>query len=156
MSLEATKELVRRLVEEDLTPGDPAVADEIIADDFVDHTNQPGLQHGRESHKQVVALFHAAFPDVTWTIEDMVAEGDKVAARIPMRATHRGEFFGIPPTGRQVNISGTHILRIANGRIAEHWGNNDDLGLMQQLGIVAALEQADRKSTRLNSSHANI
>ncbi len=142
MSLDANKALVRRLIEEDLNRGDPAVADEIVAEDFVDHTNPPGLQHGRESHKQIVALFHAAFPDVTWTIEDMLAEGDKVVIRAPMRATHQGEFFGIPPTGKQVSISGIHILRIANGKIAEHWGNNDDLGLLQQLGVVPTLEQA--------------
>jgi steroid delta-isomerase-like uncharacterized protein len=140
MSLESNKALVRRLIEEDLNHGNPMVADEIVAEDFVDHTNPPGLQHGRESHKQVVALFHSAFPDVTWTIEEMIAEGDKVVIRAPMRATHRGEFFGIPPTGKQVSISGIHILRIANGKIAEHWGNNDDLGLLQQLGVVPAFE----------------
>src|SRR3712207_4150465 len=117
MSLEANKALVRRLVEADLNRGDSAASDEIVAGDFVADTNPPGLQHGRESHNRVVALFHAAFPDVTWTIEDMIAEGDKVVIRIPMRATHRGEFFGIPPTQKQVSISGIHILRIANGMI---------------------------------------
>lgn len=134
MSAEQNKMLVRRLLEEDVSRGDEAVADEIIAPDFFDHTNPPGMQHGIEGHKAIVRLFRAAFPDQWWHIEDMVAEGDKVVARVLFRATHNGDFFGIPPTGKQVEMSGIHILRIAGGKIAEHWGNNDDLGLMRQLG----------------------
>jgi steroid delta-isomerase-like uncharacterized protein len=144
MSLEEeNKALTRRLFDEDLNEADQTtrfrVADEIVADDYVDHTNPPGLQHGLESHKQVVTIFRAAFPDVTWIIEDLVAEEDKVAMRAIMRGTHKGDFFGMPPTGKQVMVSGIQILRIANGKIAEHWGNNDDLGLMQQLGIAPIL-----------------
>jgi steroid delta-isomerase-like uncharacterized protein len=139
MSLEQNKALVRRLVEEDLNGGNPAAADEIVAVDFVDHTNPPGLQYGLESHKQIVAIFRTAFPDVTWTIEDMIAEGDKVAVRLPMRGTHHGKFFGIPPTGKQVTVTGIHVLRVADGKIAEHWGNNNDLGLMQQLGVAPVM-----------------
>jgi steroid delta-isomerase-like uncharacterized protein len=133
---EENKILVRLLLEDDISKGDVAVAERIIAPDFYDHTNPPGMQHGLEGHKAIVALFRAAFPDQWWQIEDLIAEGDRVVARTTMRGTHLGDFFGIPPTGRQVTVSGMHILRIAGGRIAEHWGTNDDLGLMRQLGAI--------------------
>lgn len=94
------------------------------------------MQHGLEGHNAIVALFRAAFPDQWWQIEDLIAEGDRVVARTTMTGTHRGDFFGIPATGRAVTLSGVHIMRIADGRIAEHWGNNDDLGLMRQLGAI--------------------
>jgi steroid delta-isomerase-like uncharacterized protein len=136
MSLEDNKQLVRRLIYEDINRGDQAVAAEIIAPDFVDHTNPPGMQHGLEGHNAIVAIFNSAFSDFSFEIEEMIAEGDMVAIRVVMRGTHTGELFGIPPTGRRVTASGTHFLRIANGKIAEHWGTNDDLGLMQQLGTI--------------------
>jgi steroid delta-isomerase-like uncharacterized protein len=142
MSTEQNKQLMRRLLEDDISKGDLSVADEIISPDFVDHTNPPGMQHGIDGHKQIFTLFRNAFPDVEWHIEEMVAEGDKVVARTTMRGTHQGDFFGIPPTGKAVILPGIHILRIVNGKIVEHWGNNDDLGLMQQLGVVPAPEQA--------------
>jgi steroid delta-isomerase-like uncharacterized protein len=133
---EQNKALVRRLLIDDISAGDPAVAAEIIHPDFVDHTNPPGMQHGLTGHNAIVALFKASFPDMQWRITEMVAEGDRVVARTTMEATHAGDFFGIPPTGKRVSVDGIHILRIADGRIAEHWGNNDDLGLMRQLGVI--------------------
>ena len=133
---EQNKALVRLLLEDDISKGNVAVAEQIIAPDFYDHTNPPGMQHGIEGHKAIVALFRAAFPDQWWHIEELIAEGDRVVARTTMRGTHLGDFFGIPATGRPVTLSGVHILRIAGGKIAEHWGNNDDLGLMRQLGVV--------------------
>src|SRR5437588_6854138 len=140
MSLEQNKALVRRLFEEDLNEADPAarsrVADEIVAVDFVDHTNPPELQYGLESHKQIVNILRASFPDLYWECEEPIAEGDKVAMRVTMHGTHQGEFFGIPPTGKQITVSGIHIMRYANGKLVEHWGNNDDLGMMQQLGVA--------------------
>ncbi len=134
--LEQNKALVRRLLEDDISRGNRAVAAEIIAPDFVDHTNPPGMQHGLEGHNAIVDLFRAAFPDQWWQIEDLIAEGDRVVARTTMTGTHRGDFFGLPATGRSVRVSGVHVMRIANGQIAEHWGNNDDLGLMRQLGAI--------------------
>jgi steroid delta-isomerase-like uncharacterized protein len=133
---EQNKALVRLLLEDDISKGDVAVAEQIIAPDFYDHTNPPGMQRGIEGHKAIVSLFRAAFPDQWWHIEDLLAEGDRVVARTTMRGTHLGDFFGVPATGRQVTLGGIHILRIAGGKIAEHWGNNDDLGLMRQLGLV--------------------
>ena len=134
--IDRTKALVRRLMEEDISRGDEAVAEAIIHPDFFDHTNPPGMQHGLEGHNAIVRLFRGVFPDLEWHIDDLIAEGDRVVARTTMRGTQRGDFFGIPPTGNVVEMTGIHILRIADGRIIEHWGNNDDLGLMRQLGAI--------------------
>jgi steroid delta-isomerase-like uncharacterized protein len=134
VSTEQNKALVRRLMEEDISRGDEAVAEVIIHRDFVDHTNPPGMQHGIDGHKAIVRLFRTVFPDLEWRIDDLIAEDDKVVARTTMQGTHQGEFFGIPPTGKRVEMTGVHIMRIADGRIIEHWGSNDDLGLMRQLG----------------------
>jgi predicted ester cyclase len=136
MSLEANKEVVRRMFEEDLNTDNRDAAYDFFNEDFVDHTNPPHLKYGIEGHKEIARIFHAAFPDVKWTIVDMIAEGDKVVARLYYRATHTGDFFGIAPTGKSVQVNGTHVLRIANGKISEHWGNDDDLSFMRQLGVV--------------------
>ena len=141
MSAEHNKAIVRRLMEEDISQGNLAVADEIIDPAFFDHTNPPGMQHGIQGHKAIVTLFRASFPDLQWQIDDMLADGDKVVVRTTMRGTQLGEFFGLPPTGKHVVVSGMHLLRLANGKIVEHWGNNDDLGLMQQLGESPAPTQ---------------
>jgi steroid delta-isomerase-like uncharacterized protein len=142
VSVERNKALVRRLMEEDISHGDEAVADAIIHPDFVDHTNPPGMQHGIEGHKAVVRLFRSVFPDLEWRIDDLIAEGDKVVARTTMRGTQQGAFFGLPPTGKAVEMTGVHVMRIADRRIAEHWGSNDDLGLMRQLGVLPGATEA--------------
>jgi len=134
--IEHHKTLVRQLLEDDISRGDEAMAQRIIHPEFVDHTNPPGMQHGLAGHLAIVRLFRAAFPDQWWQIEDVIAEGDKVVARTTMTGTHQGDFFGIPPTGRSVTLSGVHIMRIADGQVIEHWGSNDDLGLMRQLGVI--------------------
>ena len=136
MSLETNKDIVRRMFEEDLNTDDRDAADQFFTTDFVDHTNPPHLKYGIESHKEIARIFHAAFLDVKWTVESAIAEGDRVAVQLVYRATHTGDFFGIPATDKAVEVRGTHILRIADGKIAEHWGNDDDLGLMRQLGVV--------------------
>ena len=142
MSEAANKDLVRRLLHEDISQGNEAVAAAIIHPGFVDHTNPPGMQHGLDGHTAIVRLFRAAFPDQWWHIEDLIAEGDRVVARTTMTGTQTGEFFGIPPTGRPVRVTGVHVMRIADDKIAEHWGNNDDLGLMRQLGVIPAPGEA--------------
>jgi steroid delta-isomerase-like uncharacterized protein len=134
--IERNKALVQRLMKEDISQGDEAAAEAIIHPDFFDHTNPPGMQHGLEGHKAIVRLFRSIFPDLDWRIDDLIAEGDKVVARTTMRGTQQADFFGIPPTGRTVEMTGIHVLRIADGRIVEHWGINDDLGLMRQLGAI--------------------
>ena len=130
------KSLARQLLEDDISRGDEAVAERIIHPDFVDHTNPPGMQHGLAGHTAIVRLFRTAFPDQWWQIEDLIVEGDKIVARTTMTGTHQGDFFGIPPTGRSVTLTGVHIMRVADGRVIEHWGSNDDLGMMRQLGVI--------------------
>jgi steroid delta-isomerase-like uncharacterized protein len=135
MSTEDNKALVRRLLEAGQS-GNWVLLAEVMAEDVLDHYAFPGQAPGLEGVKQGFEMFRAAFPDLQITIEDMIAEGDKVASRLRVRGTHQGEFFGIPPTGRQVSISAIHIHRIAGGKVREHWGNNDDLGLLQQFGVI--------------------
>jgi steroid delta-isomerase-like uncharacterized protein len=136
MTVAENKEIVRRLFEEDISGGSVAAAAEIIHPDFFDHTNPPGMQRGLEGHNAVVSLFRGVFPDLTWAVDDLIAEGDKVVARTTMTGTQLGDFFGIPASGKSVSMTGVHIVRIADGKIIEHWGSNDDLGLMRQLGAI--------------------
>ena len=110
--------------------------DEFIAADFLSHSAPPGLDPGVEGVKQMANIFFHAFPDLAGAVEDVVAEEDKVAVRFSGTGTHKGEFFGIPPTGKAIKITGMNIFRIADGKIVEHWNNADDLGLMQQLGVI--------------------
>ena len=137
MSAEENKALFRRLVDEFINTGNEAVADEVMTPDFVEH-EELGGPPTREGVKQFFAMFRAAFPDLRVTIEDMIAEGDKVVARLTMRGTHQGEFLGIPPTGKQVTMGVIDIVRVADGKAVEHWGISDQLGLMQQLGAIPA------------------
>jgi steroid delta-isomerase-like uncharacterized protein len=142
MSTEQNKAIVRRFFEEVGNQGNVAAAGEIFAADVVDHTAPPGQAPGLEGVKHNLAIFRTAFPDVHLTIEDMLAEGDRVVARYTAHATHTGEFFGIPATGKQVVVTGISLSRIAGGKIVEQWGNQDDLGMLQQLGVVPPPGQA--------------
>lgn len=135
-TVQANKALVLRMVEEEFNQG-ADIAGEIIHPDFFDHTNPPGMQAGIAGHQAIVNLFRASFPDMHWTAEDVIAENDKVVVRLRLRATQTGDFFGIPASGARVEIGGVHILRIADGLLAEHWGANDDLLLMRQLGAIS-------------------
>ncbi|MCB9456428.1 MAG: ester cyclase [Anaerolineaceae bacterium] len=136
MPLEANKQLIRRMFAEDLNTKNREAGQLFFTADFIDHTNPPELQHGIDGHNRLVALLHAAFPDIHYTIDDIFAEADRVCVRVTLHGTHEGDFFGIPPTGKHVMVGGTHILRIRDGKIAEHWGNNDDLSMMHQLGAM--------------------
>src|SRR6266516_2389300 len=125
MSTEDNKALSRRLFQEFWDQKNLAVADELLAANHVDHTpgSPPGLPPGPEGLKQFAAVYFTAFPDLRITIDDLVAEGDKVVTRWTTRATHQGDLMGIPPTGKQVTITGITIDRIAGGKIAETWTN---------------------------------
>jgi steroid delta-isomerase-like uncharacterized protein len=110
--------------------------DEVVASDMTDHDPDPGQATGLEGVKQLLSSLHSAFPDYHVDVEDMVAEEDKVVARLSTSGTHQGEFMGIAPTGNRVEVSGIEILRIAEGKIVELWANFDDLGRMRQLGAI--------------------
>jgi predicted ester cyclase len=137
MSTEENKKIIRRLYEE-TNKGNLAAMDEFFASNLVDHNppSIPGLAPGLEGVKQSFAIFYNATPDGYHTIEDMIAEGDKVVVRITARGTHTGDLFGIPPTSKQLMMTGIAIYRIAGGRIVERWSEQDKLGLMQQLGVI--------------------
>ncbi|MCL4871066.1 MAG: ester cyclase [Anaerolineae bacterium] len=137
MSTEAKKAIIRRYFDELWSQGNLVVASELIASDYAVHDpGTPGRQGGIEGEKQAANLYRTAFPDLHFTIESEVAEGDSVMVRWHSRGTHLGELMGLPPTGRQANPTGISVFRLVNGRIAEHWCNWDTLGLMQQLGLI--------------------
>ena len=135
MSTETNKAVVRRVFEEGINQGNLAVYDEIIAPNYVNH-NFPTPATGAEGFKQVVGLFVAGFPDLRVTLEEVLAEGDEVATRGYFSGTHRGEFNGIPATGKKVQVSYSDIWRLENGRLVENWVQMDMMGMLQQLGVV--------------------
>ena len=145
MSTEATKELVRKWVDEVLNRRDvseQSPAYQLVASDFVGHfPGQPPIE-GLEAYRQFGSLYFSAFPDLQIIPEDLTAEGDKVTMRYGWRGTHKGELMGIPPTGKQVTTWGISILRVANGKIAEQWDSFDNLGMLQQLGVIPVPGQA--------------
>ena len=142
MSAEENKALVRRFVDEVQSAGNTDAIDEICSPEFVNHSAPPGVPSNCEGVKQLTAMFRQAFPDSYFTVEDMMAEGDKVATRKTFHGTHQDEFMGIPPTGRRVNMGLIDIVRIVDGRVVEHWSMGDNLGMMQQLGGTA--QQGER------------
>jgi len=141
MSTEENKAIGRRLAEEFVLKGNLAVADEICATDFVNHSPDLGTMPDREGLKQYVSMMLSAFPDYHGTVEHLIAEGDKVVVGGTFTGTHKGEIMGIPPTGKQITASAISILRIAGGKVVERWNITDRLGVMQQLGVIPTLEQ---------------
>ena len=109
---------------------------EVVAEDFLTPRMMPGMPHGLEGARRIHQATLLGMPDWHTEIEDLIAEGDKVVARITMTGTHIGDFFGIPATGKKISFSGIYIVRIANGKIVEHWGEEDSVGLLQQLGAM--------------------
>jgi steroid delta-isomerase-like uncharacterized protein len=133
---EENKALVRRMVEEAQSRGNVEAEDEFLAENVVDHSAFPGFAPTREGVKQLFSLFHTAFEDFHATIHDQVGEGRKVATRKTLHGTHRGEFLGVPPTGKRATIEVTDILYVEEGRITDHWTVVNQLGLMRQLGVI--------------------
>ena len=136
MSTEQNKILARRWLEEVINRMNLAAVDELFATNLVDRAVPPGLAPDIESLKQLVSAYFNAFPDLQVTIEDTIAEGDKVMTPLTWRGTHRGELMGMPPTGKQVAFSGMESYRIADGKIVEIWAYSDNLGMFQQLGVI--------------------
>ena len=141
---EENKAVVRRVVDELWSRGKIELIDELFAPDYRDRSAglPPGVAPDREGQKQFVQAFRGAFPDMVGTVEDEIAAGDKVVIRWTAEATHQGEFFGIPATGKRIAISGTSIYRIAGGQVAEEWTQADMLGLMTQLGAIPEMATA--------------
>jgi steroid delta-isomerase-like uncharacterized protein len=141
---EANKDVIRRLFGE-IDRGNVDVVEEFYAPDYVDHTPSPTRQQaaGRDGVARTLALFQHAFPDTRHTIEELLSEGDKVVARVSARATHTGELFGHPPTGKVVTLTGITIYRVVDGRIAERWAEHG-VGVLEQLGIAVPESGFDR------------
>ena len=144
MSTESNKAIARRFLEEVFGQGKLAVADEIVAPDHVDRGPGalPGVPHGPEGSKMLVTGYRNAFPDIHFTIDEQIAEGDKVVTRWTGHATHKGELAGIPATGKSATVTGMGVDRIVNGKIVESWGIFDQFGMMQQLGVIPVASQA--------------
>ncbi len=137
MSTEENKEVVRRVIEEGTNRRNLAVFDELVSPSFVDH--ESGSQSGgSEGEKKLLISVTQAFPDWRWDIQEMLTIDDKVITRYVARGTHRGEFMGAAPTGKEVSLTGINIVRLEGGKIVESWGNSDQLGWMRQLGVVPA------------------
>lgn len=135
MSTEENKTIVRRAIEE-LNRGNLAAIDELYTPDFVSHDPANPQVRSREEYKQWITGLSAAFPDLHFTLDDILAEGDKVAYRITLRATQSGSWRGAAPTGKAINVTATEIARLRDGKFAEAWANSDALGLVQQLGLM--------------------
>ena len=138
MSAEENKRISRRVAEEVFSRGKVDLVDELVAENFVNHdpAAPPDLPPGREGLKALARFYKSAFPDAQITVEDQVAEGDRVVTRYSARGTHEGDFAGMPATGKQVTGTGITIDRIEGGKIVESWNQFDQLGLLQQLGGV--------------------
>lgn len=133
MSVEGNKAIVRRLYEEFFNNGDLAIADELVAPDYVNHSAPSGAEPGPKGVKQRGANLRLAFPDLCTSIEDIIAEGDRVVVRVASRGTHQGTYLGVPPSGRRVMSAGVDIFVIRGGKLVEAWGFFDELGLLHQL-----------------------
>jgi predicted ester cyclase len=145
---EQNKALYRRFVEEGFRKKNPRAAEkaieQYISPNCVDHAAPPGTPTGIEGAKQTIGAFLAAFPDVEITLDDLIAEGDKVVARFTARGTHKGAMMGMAPTGKRVTVTAIDIVRISQGKIVEHWESMDQLGMMQQLGVIPPPGQGAR------------
>lgn len=137
-TIEENKAVYRRFIQVAFNEGRLDKLSELLAPDYTFRDAPPGTPPGHEAIKQVVTMFRAAFPDLHITIEDQLAEGDKVCSRAITRGTHRGAIFGIPPTGKTILMRGITVVRIDDGRVAESWVSNDVMGLMNQLRAGAA------------------
>jgi predicted ester cyclase len=133
---EANKALVRRFVDEVYNQHKIQTAGKYITVTSVDHMTPPGGPTGLEGFKKGVEALQSAFPDGHVTINDLIAESDKVVIRSTFQGTQKGELMGVAPTGKTVTVTAIDIVRVKGGKMVEHWGNQDDLGLMRQIGAI--------------------
>jgi len=139
VSLERHKAVVRKAIEA-INEQDLSLLDDLAAPNYFDHTDQQGL----EQHRQSLAMFFKGFPDSHWTIEDIIAERDKVWARVTYTGTHTGEYLGFAPTGKKISYKSVTIKRIVNGKMVEGWTVNDMLDFLKQLGVIEPTEKGKR------------
>jgi len=139
MTLEENKTIVRRWIEA-YNKRNLDLFDEFIAPDYVDHTNKVG----REGLKQLFDMGLKGFPDWHETIEDIIAEGDKVWVRLAYTGTHTGEFMGLPPTGKKITSKAVDIYRIVNGKLAEYWNVTDNINIFKQIGAIEITEKGKK------------
>jgi steroid delta-isomerase-like uncharacterized protein len=135
----SNKALVTEFIDAVFTKGDLDAVDRYLSPGFVNHDPFPGFALDREGMRQTAQVFRQAFPDWHAGQEAHIAEGDLVAERFIARGTHQGEIMGVPPTGTTVTLAGINIFRVQDGKLVERWGRTDDLGFLQQLGIVPAM-----------------
>jgi steroid delta-isomerase-like uncharacterized protein len=133
--LQRNKAVVRRFVDEIFVAGRKDAVDELVADDFVGHS-WPANGDAKAALKAAIDRVAVGLSDPSFQIEDLVAEGDRVAARLTASATQTGAFMGIPPSGKRYTIEEIHLFRVRDGRVVEHWHQFDQLGLMRQLGAM--------------------
>jgi steroid delta-isomerase-like uncharacterized protein len=139
MAAEQNKALIVQFVEELFNRGNVGIVGEIFAPDFIEREQlPPGIPNGREGVKVLTTMLRSAFPDFKATIDDILAEGDKVVIRMTWSGTQKGEFMGVPATDKRVSFGVIDIIRITNGKLVEHWGQMDSMSLMQQLGAIPA------------------
>ena len=145
MSAQENKERARRLLEEAFGGGNTSVIDEVFRSDFVcyDPNSEAGEVRGAQTMKGEIEYFRQAVPDLTYTVEDQLAEGDKVVTRWKASGTHQGEFFGVPGSGKRIEMSGIQIDRFdeESGKIVEEWPEYDLLGAMRQMGAIPEPKQ---------------
>jgi C-1 hydroxylase len=140
MSLEENKAIVRKMIEE-YNKQNLDILDDLVAPDYVDHTHQ---EQGPESLKQRFMLGYKAFPDWHETIEDIIAEGDKVWVRLTYTGTHKGEFGGLAPTGKKITAMNVDIYRIVNGKLVEYWSVTDSLNILKPMGAIEYTEKGKK------------
>jgi steroid delta-isomerase-like uncharacterized protein len=137
MSTEANKAIVRRYIDEAWNKGNVNVIDDLMSPEYSRHVSGCPTPLTRESHKQRLLRIHRALPDLSMTVEDMIAADDRVVSRVTLRGTQHETFMGIPATGKHVTITGIDIARVVDGKVVEHWAEMDTLGLIKQLGALA-------------------
>jgi steroid delta-isomerase-like uncharacterized protein len=135
----AAPSLIRQIFDQAFNQGNLAIVDELLSPDHLKHNAFGGVPDGPRGFKLMVVMFRTAFPDLLCTIEDEIWEGNKVAAHFTMQGTHKGLFLGSPPTGRLVMAQGIIFARTENGQIVEDWTLTDQLGILQQLGLIPPL-----------------
>jgi steroid delta-isomerase-like uncharacterized protein len=136
MTSENNKAAIRKFLEEVINQNRMDRATDLVVEDFVELDPLPGQRQGREGLKEVLGMMRAAFPDIHWAVEEMVAEGDKVVTRFTWTGTHRGIFLGIPATGKSVSVKGVVIDQLEGGKMSNSRMLMDSLGMLQQLGVV--------------------